>query len=224
MTRLRTKLATALLICLSTPVAHAALITWTFTGVVRDSVNAPIPPGLSSLGVAIGAPVTGFVEFESSTPAVNPSDPTVANYSGAVVNAAVSVGTWSLAIDPAGLFNQAVVSNTAGAPGEFLSANMLDPGGIASAPYLALELSKHGATLWPGKAMLLTPPALSALDPYGADPTSAWGFGTDVAIFDGAGMELHAQLTSLVPEPEIAALMAMCALALGIRGAIRHRL
>jgi hypothetical protein len=209
------RLALTLLFCLLSAGAHAALITWSFTGVVRDIPYAAPPPAVSSLGVVVGAGVTGYVQFDSATPPLVPGDTIVGNYAGAVVNAALHIGAWSLTIDPTGgpggtEFNSVVVSQTSGGFGsEFLQATMDDPTGSINFPGMAVELSQRAGTLWPGNAMLLTPPALSELDPYGRSSLSVGGFGTDLAIYDGAGMELHAQLTSLLPEPQIAGLMAL---------------
>jgi hypothetical protein len=206
MNDLRLRAASAALLCLLSPLAQAAPITWTFTGIVQALPGGPVPPALGSLGVAVGAAVTGSVRFESDTPKLFPNDPTVGNYAGAVDQANVTIGSWSLSEDPSPVFNDVIVSN-ASEPGEFFQVNMVESTGSVSLPFFALELSKPPPTIWPGQAMLLTPPPLSQLDPFGPDGSTAWGYGTDAVLFAG-DLELRIELTSLVPEPEVAALVA----------------
>jgi hypothetical protein len=64
--------------------AAALPVTWTFTGTLQV-VNSPgpLPEAIVDLGVSVGAPVSGFIRFESTIPDVRP-DPGSADYVGAI--------------------------------------------------------------------------------------------------------------------------------------------
>ena len=220
-------------------IASAIPVTWTFEATVRLANG--IPDSLASLGVGVGAQVTGFVRFESSTADDRPDKVYSGAYLGTVQQVGMTVGDWSIARglfapDPASTTNDTFVSvENSTFPGEFMSSDMYDPTGSFTYFVLwALEMSEHGSTIWTTDAQLIDPPALANLDPYGLDNTTPWGYGTDIALFadnrDGASMELRAEITSLqrvgvtpplplsipgdVPEPEVLGLLALSGLAL----------
>ena len=59
--------ALALALCAARP-ARAVHITWVFDGTLECIGGTAPSPALQSLGVEIGAPVHGFLRFQSNTP------------------------------------------------------------------------------------------------------------------------------------------------------------
>ena len=214
--------------------ANAASVTWTFTGIVRDIPSAtPLPPELASLGVGIGTQVSGSLQFDTDAPNTDPPG-NVANYSPAIERTSVTVGSWMLSCDlgscPTGkVANSIIVFNNSDANrGQLSGIDVNESSGALGLTTLVLELTKTspGPTLWPGNAMLVTPPPLSALDPYGFDPNKPLGYGSDIYILADVGgnpapLELRAELTSLVPEPVAPMLFALSLAALSARRALR---
>src|SRR5262245_41719831 len=94
-----TRLAMLILSCFGlsvTPLhaARATLMTWSFEGIVRDVINpGQLTPGLGSLGVGVGAPVSGYVRFETTTPGLNDGIPGAStnSFPGAVTESALTV-------------------------------------------------------------------------------------------------------------------------------------
>jgi hypothetical protein len=213
--------------------ARALPVTWTFEGTVQQVVS--LPSAVTSLGVGVGAQVTGFVRFESTAPDTRPANSISGAYVDSVLQVGVTIGGWSIARgvyapDPAQTVNDAFVAVYPDLAAEFFQSDMYDPTSSFAPTLWSLELSEHGNAAWPTDALPATPPALSSLDPYGLDPTSALGYGTDMVIFGGGPSSLRASLTSLqrvdfapplpvaipgdVPEPVVSGLLALSALAL----------
>ncbi|HTO68459.1 MAG TPA: hypothetical protein VMR31_01240 [Myxococcota bacterium] len=193
-----------------------------------------------------GADVHGFFRFQTNTPPLFPGNPYVGNYAGAVDVASITIGNWSLARsifvpDPTQTVSDLIVTDrltSEGLGAEQSSIDMLDPTGTFTfSSILALELSTRQPDVFDTTAMLTNPPDLSKLDPFGFDPDSAFGYGTDVALYaengpGGTATTFRASLTSLmrlaftpqlavelpggignVPEPAGGILMALAALA-----------
>ena len=196
--------------------AKAALVTWSFEGTVRDIENpGAIPSDIGSLGVGIGALVSGHVQMEMDTPPANPISPGTSTnvFGGAVLNAAVSVADWSLVqTTPGGVL---VVGELDLGPGESIGAPMTDPN--ATSATIVLELSQNSA-LWDTTAMLASPPPLDELNPYGfhSFPSTYFINGTELAVELGAA-QLHVELSSLLPEPHASLLALLAAFSLAAR-------
>ena len=162
-TRARAILGVFAALALSAGDARAALITWVFEGTLRTA-PASIPSALRSLGVEVGAPVSGFLQFESTTPNQS-SDPATGSYLGAVFRNRVTIGQWTSERDvdaPTGsLFVHSEPGVVAGA---FADIDGADP----TATYLrliwSLELWDADGSYFPDTSLPLTPPPLSALD------------------------------------------------------------
>lgn len=205
--------------------AHAAPITWQFTGVVRviqlagGGGDAPPPDVLANLGVGIGAEMHGSLTWESTTPDTNP-DPAAGSYNFAVTAADFAIGGWS--VTPlANANNLWVVNDHSGLPTQAVLAiaRLSDPSGYSQFETLALELSGQNVT--PGDTQPVHAPSLDAIDPFGFDPTSPWGYGSDLLVIGSRCTPscylLRAEITSLVPEAGSLAFCALAALALAVR-------
>jgi hypothetical protein len=210
-------------LCLLAPLesAQAALVTWSFEGTVRDILNPERLPGaVGSLGIEVGAQVTGQVQMEMDTPPSNHIPGAAQNsYAGAVRNTEVTIGDWSIVqTDPGSVL---VIGELDLGPGEFVNAPMTDPGtGVAAS--FSLQLSQN-SYLWSSTAMLATPPPLDEMSPYGLHsfPSTYFIDGTKVEVSaGGAGIEV--EMSSLVPEPQASALMVLASLLLPAARALRR--
>lgn len=220
MTRCASRSATcaAVLVWLLAPFAGAVPITWRFTGILRVSTSSDghaygsatpgqIPAALGALGVEIGAPVTGSLTFESTTPDVSG----YGFYPGAVQSADVTIGAWSLSSQPSPngveMFLDPPIFS-----GENLDVDLSDPTGLYASIQLDLELTDRPGYVFASSALPLSPPPLSELDPFGFDLSTLWGYGTNLGLFSPSGDGLRVELTSLaVPEPGSLSLVATLA-------------
>ena len=214
------------LVALLAPIdsARASLITWTFQGTVRDiqSNSAGLPSDVSLLGIAVGDTVSGFVRFETDTPDYNAGKPGAGThyYLDATREGEVSVGAWS-AVSTSPSTIVVFTDDAFGANSESLYVNTSAPGGTGLTSGFGLELVPV-SSLWPGSPMLVTPPPLAELVPYGSGNSSHAVHGTDALVYFGTAgypniwTAFHAELTSLerVPEPSAAALELLASLAL----------
>ena len=203
--------------------AAAAPITWTFTAVVRviqlSGVDALPPDLLADLGVGIGAEVRGSLTWESTTPDVDPH-PLSGAYNVTVTAADFSIGDWSLT-ELGNQNHQWLVNDHRAIDRQAVAgfATLSDPTPYAQFETMVLELS--GQNITPGDAQPVHPPSLDAIDPFGPDQSTPYGYGSDLLIIGGLCASgcytLRAELTSLVPEPGSLALCALAALALAGR-------
>jgi hypothetical protein len=202
--------ALAAALCLLAPVARAVPLTWTFTGVLGSYVppngsSVPIPAPLAALGVELGAPVSGSMTFESTTPNSwsNPQDPYNAIYDG-VEDFRIAVGGWSLVDDHTQNAIQNVFNPTYGS-GEQAYLYLSDSSGVYGSVYLLFSLEDRTSQVITSNSLLLSPPPLLALDPFSWDGISP-PRGTQITLIDPAGANFGQQfgikLTSLVPEPD----------------------
>jgi hypothetical protein len=232
------KLVAVLLLLWVAGAAQAASVTWTFTGIFRDNASQlpngstlPLPAALTSLGVVPGAPVSGFIQFDPDTPNILAPGVT-AYYENPIQATSLTIGSWVLHCDlgtcpTASLTNYISVNGSAPGGAQFSAIDVNESSGTLGTTTFALELSKStpGPTLWPGNAMLVTPPPLSAVDPYGFG-NGPLGYGSDIYILAAMGnneLQLRAEITSLVPEPEVFALVALAIAALSARYSLRPR-
>jgi len=200
--------------------AGAAPITWTFTGILQV-IDGPVPQAVQDLGVTVGAPVHGTLSF-TLIPDQDPNSPNHGLYDGAVVSANVEIGGWSVVNEGLRPADIAVGYYPLSKPpdtGEESLIYYVDPSGGYGYVEGGLELSAKQPGVFTSDALLVHPPSLSSLDPFGADPNTAFGFGSDLYLglrprnFTNPLTTLRASLTSLVPEPSLGALVALAALA-----------
>jgi hypothetical protein len=221
---------------------RAAPITWEFEGrveIVGVAGNLPVGTAelaamLTSLGVEVGATVTGSVRYESSTPDDRP-EASNARYSGAILNSEAIVGSYRMAGDlfegDPSFHSREIFAGTfpeSGISAYFTQSHLGDEIGLLSRfGLMGLELSSHDPSFFAPETigLPLDPPALQDLDPFGFDETSAFGYGS--AVFFGVSTDIgsftvRASLSRLerVPEPELTLLLAGAGLALA---ALRRR-
>jgi len=205
--------------------AQAVPVTWSFQGTVRD-IESPssLPAAITSLGVAVGAAVTGSVRIETDTPGDVPYFPGQEEngYPGAVQSAGVTIGDWALVQGSPGRVD--VIGELDLGPGEDVESSMIDPVRAGVSASFSLALSQQ-STLWLTGAMLATPPPLSELNPYALDsfPSSYWINGTEVRV-DSSGAVIHVEMSSLVrvPEPATSALVLLEALVIASYRLVRN--
>jgi hypothetical protein len=243
MTRVRA-VALSFALWVTAGTASAVSVAWAFQGTLQVMTDDPVPSTLEQLGVQVGAPVQGFLRFDPSTPNATPTDPSVGRYLGAIDVAGLTIGGWSLARsvyvpDPTQTVADWIVTDLgAGGSGEFSEVDMVDPTGTyVSSSILALELQARDTTAFVGHPLVAAPPSLASLVPFGYDPTSFYGYGTDLALiettFGGLHTTFRIELTSVegvpvtpplpvalpggIPEPS-----SVCLVALGLLPLVRR--
>jgi hypothetical protein len=227
--RLRTRpcLAFAVLTLVVFPTAaSASLIEWGFEGVVRirrvdgptASDRAAVAIAADSLGAVVGAPVRGSLTFDTTAQDIHPEDPALGTYVDAVVDSQISIGDRSL-VHGVGPSNSIIAIGMS--PTHFLSANdnVIDPTGTLSLALFGLNPESRDANTLPTDALPLDPPTLASLVPFGLDYDTSGGYGSEIffaASVAGGSLILQSEITRIerVPEPAIAILVGVAALAL----------
>lgn len=209
-------LAFALLLGQSSASA-AAPVTWAFEGTVRILEMGEASELAGSLGVTLGAPVSGHVRYRDDVFSLGGSAGGV--FDGAMLGFGVVIGDFAggfdsqygccffdVNVDPAsgrgsiGMFGIGVGASSLfplGAPAS-LSLRADTPGVIADIVHIPLA-----------------PPPLGALRPFSiedwSDPFGSVGTGVEIGFYGWEGGRIVVELTSLalVPEPEPLALLAV---------------
>lgn len=211
--------------------AHAAPITWEFEGRLEHRQVIGTPDGiesftatLNSLGVQTGAPISGFIVFESSTLDILP-EASLARYRGAITHAELRLGSYALSRNPdplvtSDIFAGAFLNN--GHSVLYPQVSLVDDTGLLDGAFMEIELASQNGGFFTDEtqSLPLDPPALSDLEPY-----HAFAYGTAIWVslsVDGAEAQMYTSISRLVrvPEPAVLTLLAPTALALA---ALRSR-
>ena len=191
--------------------AQAIPVTWTFTGTVRD-IREPASgadpgtiPALAALGVVPGAPFTGLVTFESTTPDSDPSA-TVGRFLGSILDFELAIGSYVAELDPAAGFNQTGV-NSGYVPALYWTlAETFDTPDVTGAgrDLVALSFLDSDHDVLTGDAPLIDPPDLARLDPYRLSDfdTIGWLNGLSLLVNGGGtgDVQVHGEILAF-PEP-----------------------
>jgi hypothetical protein len=204
--------------------SNAAPFTWEFEGrvaaIVAGESSTPVAdPGLSSLAVAVGTPFTARFTIEALTPDANP-DPDFGSYDRAVLSVEYSAGALHKGAGPETITFHV---GAAVAPGfEWFTAygesSALETGFFAN-PIIGLEIQPQVDGVFPSDALPIEPVPLSALHSFGFDPSSVYGWGTDLVVIARgttiSSVEIRNEITSwvLLPEPSALVFLALGSLA-----------
>jgi hypothetical protein len=207
------RLAGFIAVLLMASSSSASPVTWGFEGYVTVIAAEPDTVlALSSLGVAPGSPFSGRLVFESATLDAD-ADPAVGSYPGAISLFEVTIGGYHTASEFDGDNGMVVsVDEFAVGPYGLVRASAIGPGatGLFADPLLRLDLP--GSPLYPiygDELSSLLPPGLVEYD-------------HDELFMAGIDGNIYGNVTHIevVPEPGLATLVALSAVALA---AIRLR-
>jgi hypothetical protein len=192
--------------------AAAAPVTWVFTGVLRSATYPGPPPAeLTSLGVVVGAPVTAWYQFESDIPDTRP-DPNFGRYEQSILGAELTIGSWTLALSAPNLPGNDIfiTRNAPDVTGQF---NVIDVGSVAGSSFFSVVLATHLPEIYPSDALLLVPPPLEALTPYGViSPNSTYGTNIEFYALGLGGGQYHIEITGLALAEPASALLWLASL------------
>ena len=137
---------------LSGNVAHAALVTYSFTGSVSD-VNRPLRATLP-----LTSSVSGTFQFDNATPQVGNG-----RYPGAVQNLSLTIGTYSVSLDSMGETNVIrIIDNPSGDLFRLSTSVNGSPIGAYTPTLFRLDLADEDGLAITGRA-LNNPPSLGDL-------------------------------------------------------------
>jgi hypothetical protein len=194
--------------------SSAAPITWAFEGRIRGigTASPSTLATLSSLGVVVGSPFSGFLVFESSTPA-SQSQPTLGLYPNSVLALQLSIGTYHVEMPPEASERTISVTNTTQPLRGEITAFGIGNGAalLLGTPIIHLSLVRQGGA-FPTGALPVIPPALSTLASY----SSIFPGGSTFVGLIASDGQIAGELTSLVavPEPRVGSALSSLALAL----------
>lgn len=205
--------------------AHAAPITWEFEGRLEYRQLIGTPDGiesftatLNSLGVQAGAPISGFIVFESSALDILP-EANLARYRGAITHAELRLGGYTLSRNPDPLRTSDIFAGTllnSGFSVLYPQVSLVDDTGLLDGAFMEIELASQSSEFFTDetRSLPLDPPALSDLEQY-----VAFAYGTAIYVSlsaDGAEAQMYTSISRLerVPEPAVIALIAAAAVAL----------
>lgn len=203
----------------STPRTWAAPITWAFEGIVRSASMGNSSALAGSLGVSVGAPVSGQVTYESTTPE---SAPGSGVYNG-LIGFEVVIGSYAPELGASSLNTLLVSPRSRGNSFDaWIAQGIAEPDNLfPSGAVLWLSLLADAPGVITGPGLPNVPPALSLLRPFALGDWTTIGYGTGLTLCCGPeqGNEVDVQLTSLalVPESEGLALLGLASLAIALR-------
>lgn len=197
----------------------AAPITWVFEGTVRILVTGETPELASSLGVSLGAPVSGHLAYDDSVLSGGH------DHDGAVLGFGFAIGNIESAYTSLGCcffdanFDPASGQGSYRIFGMFVSSSLIPAWGSPA----ALTLIADAPGVIPNQFLPHAPPPLTALRPFSiadwSDPFAPFGTGLEIGFQGAENGWIVVELTSLalVPEPEAFALLAFAGIAIALR-------
>ncbi len=193
------------MVCILTSLARASPVTFEFAGEITGVFD---PDNLLQGAVVIGSPFSGGYTFESTTADSQPH-PSQGVYDGSILSISGQVGTLTFYGPVGGRNSIEVRDESLGADSYAVRPDVLFAGVDLD---LLLYVADPTAGALPGDQLLLVPPDLSLFTQ------------TDFGIWDASEqipLGLSGRITSIVPEPLTAALLAVGALALRRKRCVR---